>query len=55
MDEAEFAALRDRLGKYSRGKGCLYVNKLADVDLAVLEEMVALSWKYSLERYPAGA
>ena len=30
----------DRLGKYRIGKSCLYINKLADVDLAVLEEIV---------------
>ena len=53
-EEAQFAPLLARLGKYSRGKGCLYVNKLADIDLAVLEEMVALSWKNSLEKYPEG-
>ncbi|GAA0276501.1 hypothetical protein GCM10009127_16510 [Alteraurantiacibacter aestuarii] len=51
-DEAPFAALREKMGKYSRGKGCLYVNKLADIDLAVLEQMIALSWNNSLERYP---
>ena len=50
-DEAMEARLA-RLGKHSRGAGCLYVNKLADVDLAVLEEMIALSWQNSLERYP---
>ena len=53
-EEAQFAPLLARLGKYSRGKGCLYVNKLADIDLAVLEDMVALSWKNSLEKYPEG-
>ena len=53
-EEAQFAPLLARLGKYSRGKGCLYVNKLADIDLAVLEEMVALSWKNSFEKYPEG-
>ena len=53
-EEAQFAPLLALLGKYSRGKGCLYVNKLADIDLAVLEEMVALSWKNSLEKYPEG-
>lgn len=52
LDEEPFAALRERLGKYGRGKGCLYVNKLADIDLAVLREMIALSWRYSNERYP---
>lgn len=29
-----------RLGKYKIGKSCLYVNKLADVDMAVLEELI---------------
>lgn len=30
-----------RLGKHKMGKSCLYVNKLADIDMAVLEEIVA--------------
>lgn len=30
----------DRLGKHKIGKSCLYVNKLADIDLAVLEELI---------------
>ena len=50
--QARFAPLLERLGKYSRGKSCLYVNKLADIDLAVLEEMIALSWQQSFERWP---
>ena len=29
------------LGKHRLGKSCLYINKLADVDLAVLEQIVA--------------
>jgi len=33
-----------RLGKHGTGKGCLYINKLADVDAGVLEEMVAAAW-----------
>jgi len=51
-DEA-MEALLARLGKHSRGAGCLYVNKLADIDLDVLEEMIALGWRASLERYPS--
>jgi hypothetical protein len=34
-----------RLGKHSTGKGCLYINKLADVDAGVLEEMVREAWR----------
>lgn len=29
-----------RLGKHKTGKSCLYINKLADIDPAVLEEIV---------------
>ncbi len=29
-----------RLGKHKTGKSCLYINKLADIDLSVLEEIV---------------
>lgn len=29
-----------RLGKHKMGKSCLYVNKLADIDMDVLEEIV---------------
>jgi hypothetical protein len=30
-----------KLGKHTTGKGCLYIKKLADVDLKVLETLVA--------------
>ena len=52
-EDPAFTALLGRLGKHSRGDGgCLYVNKLADIDLAVLEEMIALGWANSFETYP---
>ena len=35
-----------RLGKHKIGKSCLYINKLADIDQTVLEEMIA----HSVER-----
>ncbi len=41
-----------RLGKHSRGKSCLYVNKLADIDLDVLEEMIASDWATMNRIYP---
>jgi len=40
------------LGKHKIGKSCLYISKLADVDLGVLERLVALSWDVMNERYP---
>lgn len=32
--------LMRRLGKHKTGKACLYINKLADVDMAALRELV---------------
>lgn len=32
--------LLDRLGKHKTGAACLYINKLADVDMAVLEQVI---------------
>jgi hypothetical protein len=43
--------LMSRLGKHKRGKGCLYINKLEDVDRAVLKELIAKSVAEMRERY----
>lgn len=36
-----------RLGKHKTGASCLYINKLADVDMSVLEAMTVEAWKRS--------
>lgn len=36
----DFGSILDRLGKHKLGKSCLYINKLADVDMSVVEEIV---------------
>ncbi|MBO6769226.1 MAG: DUF1801 domain-containing protein [Erythrobacter sp.] len=41
-----------KLGKYKTGKSCLYVNKLADVDIEVLEALVRNDWEGMKRRYP---
>ena len=41
----EHAAALEKLGKHKTGVGCLYINKLADVDMKVLEEMIETSLK----------
>ena len=38
--QERFAAELQRLGKAKASKGCLYIKKLADVDLAVLRDMI---------------
>jgi hypothetical protein len=50
-DEEE--ALLARLGKYRRGKSCLYVKRLSGVDTAVLQQLIARRWARMAERYPA--
>lgn len=37
------AELLAKLGKHKMGKGCLYVGKLKDVDVAVLEQLISTS------------
>jgi hypothetical protein len=41
-----------KLGKHKTGKGCLYVKRLSDVDMAVLEAMAAKSYAEMAKRYP---
>ncbi len=41
-------ALLEKLGKHKLGKICLYINKLADVDMDVLETIIAKAWKHVL-------
>lgn len=45
-DIPERAALLSKLGRHKTGKGCLYINKLADVDLEVLEKLIRTSYQW---------
>ena len=45
-------ALLARLGKHRTGKVCVYIRRLADVDLKVLETLVAKSIADMKRRYP---
>ena len=40
---AEFGDLLEKLGKHSTGKACLYIKRLADIDMDVLKKIVARS------------
>ncbi|MCX6268867.1 MAG: DUF1801 domain-containing protein [Bacteroidetes bacterium] len=41
-------AALEKLGKHKTGVGCLYINKLADIDIQVLKEIIdaSLTWEY---------
>ncbi len=45
MDIQKQADSLAKLGKHKTGKGCLYINRLADVDLKVLKGMIDTSLK----------
>ena len=44
--------LLKQLGKHKTGKACLYVNKLDQVDTAVLKEMMQKSYEAMNKKYP---
>ena len=41
-----------QLGNIKAGKGCLYVKKVSDIDLSVLEKIVRTTVDLNRERYP---
>ncbi len=41
----------ERLGKHKTGRSCLYINRLADIDIEVLEEMIRDDMAYMRAHY----
>lgn len=48
LEEADFAPL----GKHRRGKGCLYIKRLSQIDMAVLERLIVQSLDHMDRVYP---
>lgn len=48
----DFSRILARLGPHKTGKSCLYLKRLADVDLAVLDDLVRAGYKDINERFP---
>lgn len=46
-----YEALLGKLGRHKTGKSCLYIKRLADVDLAVLKKLVAASVQHMRQQY----
>lgn len=46
-----FEALLSKLGKHKTGASCLYVNKLSDIDVEVLQALIAQTWEAGREKY----
>lgn len=49
----KFDDIMARLGKHRTGKSCLYINKLDDIDLDVLEELISKSVTWMKNKYKA--
>jgi len=49
----DLSAYLERLGKHKIGKCCLYINKLTDIDMAVLEELLVYAWQDMKTKYPS--
>jgi hypothetical protein len=45
LDIKQYADILKKLGKHKTGMGCLYINKLDDVDLKVLEKLINIAAK----------
>jgi hypothetical protein len=50
---SDYSDLLKKLGKHKTSKGCLYINKLADVDENVLKEVIKKSFIASKKKYSA--
>ena len=51
-DEEALRVLLPKLGKHKMGKSCLYFRQLSDLDVSVLEKLVANSVADVKRRYP---
>jgi hypothetical protein len=47
----QYDELMAKLGKHKTGASCLYINKLDDIDLDVLEELIRESLIYMKKKY----
>jgi hypothetical protein len=50
MFDLEKEELLNDLGPHKKGRGCLYIKKLADVDLEIVKQLITKSIRVSEER-----
>ena len=49
---SDYSALLKKLGPHKKGRSCLYVKRLADIDMDVLEELIQAGYDEMNRRYP---
>jgi hypothetical protein len=47
----DYSDLLDKLGKHKTSKGCLYINKLSDVDQDILAQLIKRSYDDALKTF----
>ena len=50
FDAAKLTSKFPDLGKYKISKGCIYINKLSDINLKVLEDLISSAYKTGYEQ-----
>ncbi|MGH2646711.1 MAG: DUF1801 domain-containing protein, partial [Ginsengibacter sp.] len=43
--------LLEKLGKHKTGKGCLYINRLSDIDHGILKKLIKASFVFMKKKY----
>lgn len=51
MDTKHHPELMQALGKHNTGKGCIYVKRLSDIDIAVLEDLTRVCYEELKQQY----
>ncbi len=51
VDTEEHRQLLSQLGKFTMGKSCIYIKKVSDIELKVLEKLILASIKYVENNY----
>lgn len=47
----DYIELLDKLGKHKTSKGCLYINKLSDINMTVLKQLISQSFHAMKVKY----
>ena len=50
--DSEREKLLSQLGKHKSGKGCVYINELADIDVDILQKLIRQSIDFLKRTYP---
>ncbi|MCM3765185.1 DUF1801 domain-containing protein [Neobacillus niacini] len=50
--ETKREELLKAFGKHTSGKGCVYINKIADIDIEILKQLIIESVQFLQKQYP---